>query len=45
MPQFTFQIVHEDGLGVRIRRAVGIEHENAVMFDQDAKVEKVDEDG
>lgn len=43
--QFSFEVVHEEGLGVGVCGAVGVEDEDAVVFYEDAEVEEIYEDG
>ena len=43
--EFTFEVVHEEGLGVGVGGTVGIKDENAVKLYEDAEMEEVDKDG
>ena len=45
MAQFVLEVVHEEGLGVGVGGAVDVEDEDAVVFDEAAQVQEVDEDG
>ena len=40
--QFPLKVVHEEGLGVGVCAAVGVEDEDAVVFYEDAEVEEID---
>jgi hypothetical protein len=45
LAQPPLEVVHEHALRVRVGRAVGVEDEHAVVLDQHAQVQQVDEDG
>ena len=45
MAELVFEVVHEEGLGVGVGRAVDVENKDAVVFDEASEVEEIDEDG
>lgn len=45
LAQLALQLVHELGLGRRARRAVHVEEQHAVVLDQHAQVQQVEQDG